>query len=107
MKLNILDRIYVPTILPSENTFMEFNLKRSIIQKVTLTPEDVAMYNITEDEANNRTTWDISKDQDCPLDVDFTQQELDYLKRACEMLADKPAPDNLWLTVEKIYSAMN
>lgn len=105
MVLNILDRIYIPSILPSENTFMDFNMKREIIKKVALTAEDVEKYNIKEDEANKRTTWDINKDREHPLIIEFTQQELNYLKSACEKLADTPAPDNMWATVEKIYEA--
>lgn len=105
MELNIIDRIYIPTILPQENTFMEFNLKRGIINKVTITKEDVEKYNIKEDAENRRTTWDIDIDRKNPLVVNFSREELDYLKSACEKLADRPAPDNLWATVEKIYAA--
>lgn len=105
MELHILDRIYIPSILPSENTFIDFNMKREIIKKVALTEEDAKKYDIKEDAENRRTTWDINKDRENPLVVDFTPQELQYLKTACEKLADKPAPDNLWTTVEKIYAA--
>jgi hypothetical protein len=106
MELNVIDRIYIPTILPTENTFMDFNMKREIIKKVALTAEDAKTYNIQEDVENKRTTWDINKDRENPLVVDFSKQELEYLKAACEKLADKPAPDNLWATVEKIYAAV-
>lgn len=107
MELHIIDRIYIPTILPAENTFMDFNMKREIIKKVGLTAEDAEKYSIKEDTENKRTTWDINADRKNPLIVDFTPQELAYLKAACEKLADKPAPDNLWATVEKIYEAAN
>lgn len=105
MELNIIDRIYIPAILPQENTFMEFNLKRGIINKVSITQEDAEKYHIKEDTKNKRTTWDIDIDRENPLVVDFSREELAYLKSACEKLADKPAPDNLWATVEKIYAA--
>ena len=105
MELHILDRIYIPAILPAENSFMDFNLKREITKKVALTEADAEKYHIKEDAENKRTTWDPALDRDNPLIVDFTPQELAYLKSACEKLADKPAPDNLWATVEKIYAA--
>ena len=38
---------YIPAILPSENNFTDFNLKRNIIKKVALTEEDAAKYEIT------------------------------------------------------------
>ncbi len=105
MELHIIDRIYIPTILPAENTFMDFNLKRGIINKVAITQEDVEKYHIEEIKEERRTKWDINVDRENPLMVDFSRDELNYLKAACEKLADTPAPDNLWATVEKIYAA--
>ncbi len=105
MELHIIDRISIPSILPSENSFMDFNLKRAIIKKVGLTKEDIEKYNIKEDVENKRTTWDINVDRENPLIVEFSTEELAYLKRACEKLSDTPAPDYLWDTVEKIYDA--
>jgi len=105
MELHIIDRISIPSILPSENSFMDYNLKRSIIKKVGITKGDVEKYNIKEDAENKRTTWDINADRENPLVVDFTAQELEYLKNACEKLSDTPSPDYLWDTVEKIYDA--
>lgn len=105
MELHIIDRIYIPTILPAENTFMDFNLKRGIINKVAITQEDVEKYHIEENKEERRTKWDIDIDRENPLMVDFSHDELDYLKIACEKLAGTPAPDNLWATVEKIYAA--
>ena len=84
---------------------MDYNLKRSIIKKVGINKEDVEKYNIKEDAENKRTTWDINADRENPHVVDFTEQELAYLKSACEKLSDTPAPDYLWDTVEKIYAA--
>lgn len=105
MELHILDRIYIPAILPGENNFTDFNLKRNIIKKVAITEEDVAKYEIKEAPEEQKTKWNPVTDRDNPLVVDFTSEELAYLKSACEKLADKPAPDNLWATVEKIYAA--
>ncbi len=105
MELHIIDRIYIPQILPAENTFMDFNLKRDIIKKVALTQEDAEKYHIVEDRENKQTKWDINIDRENPLHVEFTPQELAYLKSACEKLGDTPAPDALWSTVEKIYTA--
>ena len=70
------------SILPAENSFMDYNLKRSIIKKVGLNKEDVEKYNIKEDTENKRTTWDINADRENPHIVDFTAEELAYLKSA-------------------------
>lgn len=105
MELHIKDRIYIPQILPQTGTFMEFNLKRNIIEKVQITAKDRDDYNIKENKEEGKITWDSAKDQQIPLQVEFSKDELDYLKKACEKLTDTPSPDDLWLTVEKIYNA--
>ncbi len=107
MKLNIKDRIYIPQLLPVKNSFMGFNLKSSIINKVLITEADRKDYSIVEDPEHGKVTWDSQKDLEQPLDVDFTPQELNYLKEACEALKDAAYPDDLWLIVEKIYNAAN
>lgn len=105
MDLFIKDRIYIPQMLPQQNSFMAFNLKREIIKKVALTEADRTTYNIEEDSENNRITWDIKKDREMPLVVEFSKDELNYLKQACESLAETNYPDDFWITVEKIYNA--
>ena len=105
MNLYIKDRIYLPQLLPQQGSFMEFNLKRSILKKITLTPEDYNAFNIQEDKANGRITWDSDKDQSEPLVVNFTSEELALLRKGCEQFTEResPAPDDFWVLVEKIY----
>lgn len=107
MDLHIKDRIYIPQLLPAQNSFMEYNLKREIIKKVALTEKDKEEYSIVEDQKAGKVTWDSEKDMSTPLVVEFTQQEIDYLKKSCEALAESTYPDDLWATVEKIYDAAN
>ena len=92
MELHIKDRIYIPQMLPQQNNFMGFNLKREIIKTVGLTEAVKETYNNEEDTKNSRITWDITKD------------ELNYLKNACETPAEANYPDDFWMTVEKIYN---
>jgi hypothetical protein len=107
MELHIKDRIYFPQLLPQQGSFMEFNLKRSILKKVTITDGDKADYNIQEDKENGRITWDSAKDLSQPLVVDFTTEELGLIRKGCEQFTEKetPAPDDFWALVEKIYDA--
>ena len=107
MELHIKDRIYIPQLLPAQNSFMEYNLKREIIKKVALTEKDKEEYAIVEDAQAGKVTWDSKKDMEQPLVVDFSKQEIDYLKKSCEALAEAAYPDDLWATVEKIYNAAN
>ena len=105
MELHIKERIYIPQVLPQQNDFIGFNLKRSIIKKVGLTESDQETYNIQEDKENGRVTWNVEKDRELPLVVDFTKEEIDYLQKACEKLSDSVYPDDFWMVVEKIYNS--
>lgn len=107
MELHIKDRLYIPQLLPAQNSFMEYNLKREIIKKVILTEKDKEEYAIVEDSKANKITWNSQKDMEQPLVVDFSKQEIDYLKKSCEALVEAAYPDDLWVTVEKIYNAAN
>ena len=82
MELHIKDRIYIPQLLPAQNSFMEYNLKREIIKKVALTEKDKDEYVIVEDQQTGKVTWDSKKDME-PLVVEFSKQEIDYLKKSC------------------------
>lgn len=107
MDLHIKDRIYIPQLLPAQDSFMEYNLKREIIKKVALTEKDKDEYAIVEDQHAGKVTWDNKKDMEQALVVEFSKQEIDYLKKSCEALAESAYPDDLRATVEKIYNAAN
>lgn len=104
MELHIKDRIYIPQILPKDGTFAEFNIKREILKKVSLTEKDRVDYNIQEVPEEGKITWDSQKDMKEALHVDFSQQEIEYMKKACESVVDTSYPDDFWITVEKIYN---
>lgn len=105
MELHIKDRLFLPQILPVQNSFMDFNLKKSIINKTVISEEERASFNIKEDKEAGKITWDSEKDRVTPLNVEFTKEELDYLRRGCEALASDSYADDFWITVEKIYNA--
>jgi hypothetical protein len=107
MELYIKDRIYIPQLLPQQNTFMEYNLKRDIINKVAITDKDKEEYSIKEDAEGGKITWDSKKDIQVPAVIEFTKQEIDFLKKSCEALGETAYPDDLWVTVEKIYNVAN
>ncbi|MDR1090098.1 MAG: RNA-binding protein [Prevotella sp.] len=107
MKLYIKDRFYIPQMLPQQGKFIEFNLKRGIIAKIAITGKDKENYSIVEHPKDGKIEWDSKKDAESPLVVEFSKEELDYLKGSCESLVESAYPDDFWLTVEKIYDAAN
>ena len=100
MELHVKDRLYFPQLLPRQNTFMEYAMKRAIMKKVGLTVE------IKENEDGKGIVWNIEKDMAQPHTVEFTPDELEYIKKGCEALAEQPCPDDFWALVECIYNAI-
>lgn len=103
MKLQLIDRFNISQLLPESTNFMEYALKRSIAKKVGITAEEQEKFNIRQDEKTNTIKWDAQKDAENPLEVDFSQDELKFLQKACEATVDAPHTDQFWHTVEKIY----
>lgn len=92
--------------MPRTGTFLEFNLKKSITQKVAITEEDKERFNIKTDQERGVITWDNEKDKAEPLEVSFTADELDFLKKSCEKLTEQENTDDFWTVVEKIYNSL-
>lgn len=106
MELHVKDRLYFPQLLPQQNTFMEYAMKRGILKKVGLTAEDQEKFEIKEKEDGKGIVWNIEKDIAQPLTVEFTTDELEYIKKGCEALSEQPCPDEFWALVERIYNAI-
>ena len=102
MELSIKDRLYIPGFLPKENNFKQFNIKK-ILKKIEISEEERATVNLRQNTENNRIEWDTEKD--VPLVVDFTTEEIEYMKSACEKISDEQLPDDMWATVEKVYDS--
>lgn len=102
MELTIKDRLYIPALLPKEGNFKQFNLKKEIRRKVAISDKEREMLNLRENPETKRIEWDVAKEM--PLHVDFTQEEIDYLKSVCEKLSDEQLPDDMWSSVETVYN---
>ena len=101
MELSIKNRLYLPTFLPAKGNFKDFNLKKEILRKIAISEEERKEINFRENQEDNRLEWDVEKET--PLIVDFSKDEMEYLRRACEKISDEELPDDMWATVEKIY----
>lgn len=105
MELLIKDRLYIPAFLPKEGTFKQFNLKKEILHKIEITENERKEVGLTENQETKRIEWDVTKD--IPLTVEFSTDEMNYLKESCEKISDQQLPDDMWSSVEKIYNTMN
>lgn len=104
MELLIKDRLYIPAFLPKEGNFRNFNSKKSILSKIEITREEREAVGLKENQETKRIEWDVEKDT--PLVVEFSAEEMQYLKTSCEQISDQSLPDDMWQTVEKLYDAI-
>lgn len=104
MDLHIKERLLIPTILPERGNFMEYNLKKAILKKIAITEQDKADYEIVEKPEEKRIEWNVQKDQETPLTVDFTKDELEFMRKACETISEQDLPDEIWGVAERIYN---
>lgn len=104
MDLHIKDRLLIPSIFPERGNFMDFNLKKSIARKIAISEQDRKDYEIVEKKEEKRIEWNVQKDAETPLVVEFSKEELDYMRRSCEAIAGQQMPDEMWAVVERIYN---
>ncbi len=102
MELTIKDRLYLPSFLPARGNFKEFNLKKEILHKIAISDDERQEINLRENAEDKRIEWDVEKER--PLLVEFSKEEMDYLKKACERISDEELPDDMWATVETVYN---
>ena len=102
MELTIKDRLYLPSFLPARGNFKEFNLKNDILRKIAISDDERQEINLRENAEDKRIEWDVEKER--PLLVEFSKEEMDYLKKACERISDEELPDDMWATVETVYN---
>lgn len=104
MDLHIKDRLLIPSIFPERGNFMDFNLKKSIARKIAISEQDRKDYEIVEKKEEKRIEWNVQKDAETPLVVEFSKEELDYMRRSCEAIAEQQMLDEMWAVVERIYN---
>lgn len=104
MELNIKDRLYIPAFLPKEGNFKQFNLKKEILKKIEISDTERGEVNLRENEESKRIEWDIEKET--PLHIDFSFDEMEYLKMVCEKVSEESLPDDMWTSISKIYDAI-
>lgn len=104
MELVIKDRLYIPALLPKEGNFRQFNMKKEILRKIEITSSERESVGLKENQETKRIEWDTEKE--VPLLVEFTSEEMNYLKQSFEKISDEQLPDDMWNVVEKVYNVI-
>ncbi|KAA3701017.1 RNA-binding protein, partial [Bacteroides salyersiae] len=81
-----------------------FNTKKEILRKIEITSEERESVGLKENQETKRIEWDTEKE--IPLLIEFTSEEMNYLKQSFEKISDEQLPDDMWTVVEKIYNAI-
>ena len=87
MKLSVKDRLYLPSFLPARGNFKDFNLKKEILRKIAIPDEERKAIGLHENAEDKRIEWDVEKEK--PLAVEFSGDEMEYLRKACERISDE------------------
>lgn len=101
MELSVKDRLYLPTFLPARGNFKDFNLKKEILRKIAIGDGEREAIGLHENAEDKRIEWDVEKEK--PLTVEFSKEEAEYLRKACEKISDEELPDDMWTTVERVF----
>lgn len=101
MELSVKDRLYLPTFLPARGNFKDFNLKKEILRKIAIGDGERKEIGLHENTEDKRIEWDVEKEK--PLTVEFSKEEAEYLRKACERISDEELPDDMWTTIARVY----
>lgn len=101
MELSVKDRLYLPTFLPARGNFKDFNLKKEILRKIAIGDGEREEIGLHENAEDKRIEWDVEKEK--PLTVEFSKEEAEYLRKACEKISDEELPDDMWTTIERMF----
>jgi hypothetical protein len=80
MKLNVLERITLLQVLPTEGSYITFQILISLKKSLSFTEKEIKEFNINEKEG--RVTWKKSEDKE----IEVGEKATDIIKTALEKL---------------------
>lgn len=107
VKLHLKERFYLGNILPQENTLVNYQLKKRILEKVNVTEEDKEKLGFKVSDDGTGAEWDAKKDFENPKEIDFSDDERKYIQESIEKLSDGTHPDEYWVVVGTIYDKIS
>ena len=88
MKLNLLERVTLISILPAEANFVDLRIVNELKQVCSFSEADMKKYEITIDEENDRINWDPDRAEDLK-DIDVGPRALEIITKALTKLNDE------------------
>jgi hypothetical protein len=103
VKLHLKERIYLGNILPGENSLVDYQLKKAIIEKVTITEEEKKEFDFVVREDGTGADWNGQKDFENGKIFNFTDAEAEYIMKGVQAASEGTHPDDYWLTISLLY----
>ena len=101
MELSVKDRFTCRPFCRHGATSRTSTSKKEILRKIAIPDEERKAIGLHENAEDKRIEWDVEKEK--PLAVEFSGDEMEYLRKACERISDEELPDDMWATVSRIY----
>jgi len=86
MKMNLLSRIVISTLLPKEGSFTDLIIAKDIAKKTDITQEEVKQYGIVAD--GTKVTWN-DEGIKAEFDFEFTEAEKGMLSKQLKTLDEE------------------
>jgi hypothetical protein len=100
MKLNILQRILIFSILPKEGTLLTMKTLKSLRNKITFSEDDVKEYNIRI--TDNQYQWDPGKGED--VEFDLTEGEVKFISDGLKELDSQGKITEQYLSLCELFN---
>lgn len=105
LSLGIKDRIVLPTFFPDKSNFVDQILKEDINNKIRITQEEVTKVGLhySEPDKDGKQFMSWNKNNEVDKEVEFTQAEIQYIKKQVDRL-DKEAAlsDDMMIIAKEI-----
>jgi len=102
LKLDVLDRLMLPQLLPQSGGKIEMLMVETIVKKIDFTADEISEFGLND--ANGMVKWTSSRD----VDFEFTQEQVEMMKKSARKADEegKVTRHNLPV-IEKIESLNN
>jgi len=100
MKLNILQRILIFSVLPTEGNLLTMKTLKGLKDKLMFSEDDLNEYNIRIED--NKYLWDASKD--VPVEFNITEGETKLITAGLKQLDDQGKITEQYLPLFEIFN---
>ncbi|MGL5690361.1 MAG: hypothetical protein ACRDD8_06000 [Bacteroidales bacterium] len=87
MILTIAQRLDLGGIMPKENNFFDYMIKKHIQDIITIKPDELELYQI-KTRAEGGLTYSTEAEKQHPFDADFKEEHIKYLFRLYKQICE-------------------